>query len=106
MASTRDQGHHVKNADAHRHLVRHPALLQVRVLVRGDGVVLRPDAHVAEQVGDPQLLDQRLDEDARPQRKGEPVAARLELRDVRVAVGVVDELMMGEVLQAIMLGAS
>ena len=57
----------------------------------------------AEQVRQPELLEQRREEDGFFDGKMQPMAAGLQLRDIGIAVRIVDELMMGDVLQAIVL---
>ncbi len=98
-----DQSEDVENADAHGRLVRLPALLEVRILVGRDRIVSGPYAHEAEQVGQPKLFEQRHQERLLINGEVEPVPAGLQLRHVRIALGIVDELMMRDVLQAVML---
>ncbi len=96
----------VDDADAHGHLRRPSVLAQVRVLVGARGVVGGADADEAHEVGQPQLFEQGADELWAGQREGQPVAAGLQLRDVRVALRVVDELVVGQVLQAVVVRAA
>ena len=93
----------VQDADADDRLARLPAFLEIWVLVGRDGVVGGPDAHVADQAEEPELADQHLEERPLGDREAEPVAARLELRDVGIVGRVVDELVMGQVLEPIVM---
>ena len=98
-----DLTEHVQNADADDDFVRFPALLQVRVFLGRNRVVGGPDAHVAEQADDRQLFEQGDEKRRLAHGEVEPVAAGLQLGNIRIVSRVIDELVMGEMLQAIVL---
>ncbi len=83
-------------------------LASVRPGAAASGVVLGPNADVADEVGEPEKLfdDAFPNESACPHREMKKVAAGGHLRNVGVAFRIVRELMMSQVLNPVMMGGA